>query len=456
MEQPRIIIIDDQQGQHLGAKVRAILQRESDYQVDLIATELPDVNEIVETLPDLIIPVLPASKERTADLLATLRAKEPDTPLLPIMRSASLNEMLNGLLFWTQDFLIAPLREAEVLARISRLLSWSRKQEHTRVEESETEPVGLAQLIGEDHAFLGLKRKLPLVARSEAPVLLTGETGTGKELCARALHYLSCRTGKPFLPVNCGAIPEELFERELFGHTKGAFTSAWASQPGLVAEAEGGTILLDEIETLSLSVQAKLLRFLQDGNYHALGSPRLRRADIRIMASTNAQLLCKVQEGTFRADLFYRMAVIHLTLPALRERPADIPRLASHFLARYAEQCGQGPRQWSPRAMATLCRYAWPGNVRELENVVKRAVVLTNAQTLEPEDLTIPPLDALGTSSGSSFREAKAQVIAQFEQVYITKLLQAYQGNVTHAARVAKMGRRALGRLIKKYQIPKR
>ena len=303
---------------------------------------------------------------------------------------------------------------------------------------------------------MGLKRKLPLVARSEAPVLLTGETGTGKELCARALHYLSCRSGKPFLPVNCGAIPEELFERELFGHTKGAFTSAWASQPGLVTEAEGGTLLLDEIETLSLNVQAKLLRFLQDQHYHTLSAlPGYGGPISGLWRPRMHSYHAKSKRGLSGQTLFYRMAVIHLTLPALRERPADIPRLAGHFLAQYTEQYGQGPRQWSPRAVATLCRYTWPGNVRELENVVKRAVVLTNAQTLEPEDLTIPPVDTPATSNDNSFREAKARVIAQFERVYIAELLQAYQGNVTHAARVAKMGRRALGRLIKKYQIPK-
>lgn len=193
-----------------------------------------------------------------------------------------------------------------------------------------TDAVGLAHLVGESSAFVMLKRKLPLLAQCEAAVLLTGETGTGKGLCARALHYLSRRAGKPFLPVNCGAIPVELFERALFGHQKGAFTSAWAAQSGLIAEVEGGTLFLDEIATLSLSAQAKLLRFLEDQTYYVLGSPRPRQADVWIIAATNVELLRKVRDGTLREDFFYRLAVMTLTLPPLRERRADIPCLVAH------------------------------------------------------------------------------------------------------------------------------
>ena len=279
-----------------------------------------------------------------------------------------------------------------------------------------------------------LKRKLPLLAQCEAPVLLTGETGTGKGLCARALHYLSRRAGQPFLPVNCGAIPVELFERELFGHQKGAFTGAWTAQPGLIAEAEGGTLFLDEIATLSLSAQAKLLRFLEDQTYHALGSPRPRQADVWIIAATNVELLRKVQDGTFREDLFYRLAVMTLTLPPLRERRADIPRLVAHVWARYAGQQGAVPKQLSPRALEALCRYAWPGNMRELENVIRQVIVLTDAQRIEPEDLPIPLLPVSLDTRGDSLKQAKAKVMAHFEQAYIAELLQVHQGNVTQAA----------------------
>ncbi len=329
------------------------------------------------------------------------------------------------------------------------------QQKRGKVNESLTEPFALAQLVGEDPAFMAVKRKIPLVARCEAPVLITGETGTGKELCARALHYASRRRGKPFLPVNCGAIPVELFENELFGHQKGAFTNAWIAQPGLIAEAEGGTLFLDEIETLSLGTQVKLLRFLQDQTYHALGSPKPRQADVWILAATNAELTHKVRDGTFREDLFYRLAVLTLTLPPLRERRADIPLLAARFWARYAEAWGE-KRQLSPRALEALCHYAWPGNIRELENVIQQVAMLTDAQTIEPEDLPIPLSPSSSASRDNSFKHAKAQVIEQFEKAYLTELLRVHKGNVTYAARVAQTERRAFGRLIKKYHIAKR
>jgi DNA-binding NtrC family response regulator len=330
------------------------------------------------------------------------------------------------------------------------------QQKRGKVNESLAEPFVLAQLVGEDPAFMEVKRKIPLMARCEAPVLLSGETGTGKEVCARALHYASRRAGKPFLPVNCGAIPVELFESELFGHEKGAFTSAWTAQPGLIAEAEGGTLFLDEIETLSLGTQVKLLRFLQDQTYHTLGSPRPRQADVWILAATNAELTRKVRDGTFREDLFYRLAVMTLTLPPLRERRADIPLLAARFWARYADQRRGEKQQLSPRALEALCHYAWPGNIRELENVIQQVAMLADAQTIEPEDLPIPFSPPSSASRDNPFKQAKAQVIEQFEKAYLTELLRVHQGNVTQAARAAQTERRAFGRLIKKHHIAKR
>jgi DNA-binding NtrC family response regulator len=247
----------------------------------------------------------------------------------------------------------------------------------------------------------------------------------------------------------------ELFESELFGHQKGAFTSAWISQPGLIAEAEGGTLFLDEIETLSLCAQVKLLRFLQDRTYHVLGCPKPRQADVWILAATNAELTSKIRDGTFREDLFYRLTVMTLTLPPLRERRADIPLLAARFLAQYADQHREGKRQLSSRALEALFHYAWPGNIRELENVIQQAAMLTDAQTIEPEDLPIPPSPPSSASKDTSFKQAKAQAIAQFEKTYLMEMLRVHQGNVTQAARAAQTERRAFGRLIKKYHIAK-
>jgi two-component system response regulator GlrR len=455
MAQPRIVIIDRHERPRLGGQIQAILQRERSCQVDLLEGALPDITEGLAPLPALLIPILSESQEKAAQCLATLQAQTADTPLLPVVSAADLHEILDELLHWTADFLLTPLREAEVSARVWRLIASHREPEQGRANKRLSEPCELAHLVGEDPAFLAVKRKIPLLARCEAPVLLTGETGTGKELCARALHYLSRRAGKPFLPVNCGAIPMELFERELFGHTKGAFTGAWADQPGLIAEAEGGTLFLDEIETLSLGAQAKLLRFLQDQTYQALGSPRLRQADVWILAATNTELSHHIRERTFREDLFYRLAVMVLTLPALRERRVDIPLLTSLFWTRYGGAPGERPRQWSPRALEALGQYTWPGNIRELQNVIRQVAVLSDALTIEPEDLPLP-LPLVRVANGDSFQAAKAQVIAQFEQAYCTKLLHEHQGNVTQAARAAQMERRTFGRLLKKYQIAKR
>jgi two-component system response regulator GlrR len=456
MAQSRIIILTDQHGRSLGTQLQAILQRENAYRVDMLTPARLDGTVGVEPPLDLIIPLLPAAKARAEHLLATLQTQATGTPLLLILQAGDLPEWLDERFPSAMDFLLTPLREAEVRARVRRLLAGGRAPERHRVHQRPPDTVELAQLVGEDPAFVLLKRKLPLLAQCEAPVLLTGETGTGKGLCARALHYLSRRAGKPFLPVNCGAIPVELFERELFGHQKGAFTGAWAAQPGLIAEAEGGTLFLDEIETLSLGAQAKLLGFLEAHTYHALGSPRSRQADVWIIAATNVALPRKVRDGTFREDLFYRLAVLTLTLPPLRERRTDIPRLVAHVWARYADQPGGATKQVSPEALEALCHYAWPGNMRELENVIRQVVVLTDAQTVKPEDLPIPLACTSTPSPGDSLKQAKAKVIAQFEQAYIAALLQVHQGNVTQAAREAQTERRAFGRLIKKYHLTKR
>jgi two-component system, NtrC family, response regulator GlrR len=455
MEQLRIVIIDTHHGQSLGAQVRAILQREPKYLVDLRAEPFLDGMAGENHCPALLIPVLPVPQAQAEPWLVTLQAQAPDAPMLPVLKGVELTAPPDGLLHRIPDFLIAPLRAAEVYARVQRLLSGSQESARDLDRQGQKGLAGLAQLAGEDPTFLAVKQRLPLVARSEAPVMLIGETGTGKELCARAIHYLSRRAGKAFLPVNCGAVPVELFERELFGHAKGAFTSAWAAQPGLIAEADGGTLFLDEIETLSLSAQVKLLGFLQDHTYQALGSPKLRQADLRIIAATNEELTQRIHAGTFREDLFYRLAVLTLTLPPLRERRVDIPLLAVQMLARYVDENGGGPRQWSPRALEALCQYDWPGNIRELANVVQQVTVLTHAPTIEPEDLPFRPVPLARASRGTSFQHAKSRVLAQFEQAYCTELLREHQGNVTQAARASQMERRAFGRLIKKYGIAK-
>jgi len=301
--------------------------------------------------------------------------------------------------------------------------------------------------------FLRAIEKLPPVAKSNAPVLLLGETGTGKELCAQAIHTLSERRCGPFVPIECGAIPESLLENELFGHMRGAYTDASAEQQGLVASANGGSIFLDEVDMLPLAAQAKLLRFVQEGAFRRLGAQRYTNADVRLIAATNRDLAECLRAGQFRSDLYFRLNVLPLRLPPLRERRVDIPILAEHFLQMICRST-KVPKTLSPSALSVLQSYPWPGNVRELFNVMQRAVAFS------PGGLILPPHLMLGVPFASSdtvptgdFRQVRSQVIGTFEQSYVEEMLRKHGGNVTHAAQEAGKNRRVFGRLIKKYKI---
>jgi DNA-binding NtrC family response regulator len=446
MLEPKIFILGPEPAV-LGAEIYAILSGVQRYNVHFSPHVHP--SGIAEDFKsDLIIPLLSAPAEKAIRLLSSLRSSNGNTPLLPVLSSEDLTRILDDdHPSWTDDFLITPIKPVEVLARVGRLLA-NKTSAEPRADLARA--IGLTGLVGRNPAFVTLKRKLPLVAGQTAPVLITGETGTGKELFARALHYLSARVDHPFLPVNCGAIPTELFESELFGHRKGAFTGAWCDQSGLVEEAEGGTLFLDEIESLPLPAQVKLLRFIEDHTYHSVGSGKLRRADVWIVAATNLDLRAQIRQKTFREDLFYRLAVINLSLPPLRERREDIPLLVQHFLARHAVTRSRREQRLSQRAMEVLCGYSWPGNIRELQNVIQQIVVLNEAQMIEAEDLPIAmPTD--GPSPDLCFRQAKAKAIAIFEKSYVEQLLQLNHGNLTRAAQVAQKDRRSFSRLVKKH-----
>ena len=323
--------------------------------------------------------------------------------------------------------------------------------ESERITQALKEKLGLRQLIGESPTFLAEISKIPTMTRCDVSVLISGETGTGKEVCARAIHYLSSRAHSPFVPVNCGAIPAELVENELFGHERGAFTDASTSQCGLIHEAEGGTLFLDEVDSLPALAQIKLLRFLQEKEYRRLGSTKTYQADVRIIAATNSDLEEAVRTGKLRRDLYYRLNILLLTLPPLRERREDIPLLAHHFLAKYAAEFKKPVMDFSADVIPALVCYDWPGNVRELEHVVERAVALSEQAVIGRTDIVLPHV---GTSAPQdSFQEAKAKVVALFERTYIADLLLAHQGNITRAARAARKNRRAFWQLMHKYGI---
>jgi DNA-binding NtrC family response regulator len=348
------------------------------------------------------------------------------------------------------DFLLCPFRRAELIPRIDRLLAHaSGRREAAAASAMVPRRLRIDGLVGQAECFARQVDKIALFARADATVLIGGETGTGKELFARAIHYLSAREGQPFVPVNCGALPDQLFENEMFGHVRGAFTNAFSHQEGLVAEANGGTLFLDEIDTLSASAQTKLLRFLQTRQYRPLGSPKSVVADLRVIAATNTDLRRHVDERRFREDLYYRLNILSVSIPPLRERLEDIPALVGHFVRQHGDQDHGGPIGISPDALQKLQLYAWPGNVRELEGIIQRALVLSPSRVLEAEhlDLPLPP----GTPAAASLREAKASAVRDFERRYLTRLLAACSGNITHAARTAGKERRAFQRLLDKH-----
>jgi len=313
-----------------------------------------------------------------------------------------------------------------------------------------------AKLIGRAPVFVNAISSVEAAARGEGAVLISGETGTGKELVARAIHYLGDRAGFPFVPVNCGALLDTLVDDALFGHERGAFTDAQGRRAGLLVQAHRGTLLLDEVGTLTERAQVALLRVLEDGIVCPLGSTRRERVDVRFVAATNAPLGKLVEAGLFRADLYYRLRVFTIDLPPLRQRPEDILPLAAHFLARYSPALGV-PRPRTRGAQAALIAYRWPGNVRELEHAILRAIQVSRGDVIEEADLGSPPSPAPTQGSsrecrgGSpSFQARKREVLEAFEREYLTGLLSEHRGNVTSAARAAGKERRELGRLLRK------
>ena len=315
--------------------------------------------------------------------------------------------------------------------------------------------------IGQSPTFLTATRLMQRLAHCSAAVLLLGETGTGKELAARAIHYLGARRDLPFIPVNCGAIPDMLVESELFGHARGAFTDARETQVGLVAQAECGTLFLDEVDALSLKAQIALLRFLQDGSFRPLGARSFACSSARVIAATNADIEGLVQRGAFRSDLFFRLSIVPVRLPPLRERDGDVKLLAESFLRGLADQHGSGPRRIDAASLRRLERYHWPGNVRELANVIQRAFLLADDECLTLDSDALGPLGARaeGAEAGgagasgmaASYHLARAQALADFERRFVRRALEESAGNVSLAARRSGTERRSFGRLLKKH-----
>jgi transcriptional regulator with PAS, ATPase and Fis domain len=312
---------------------------------------------------------------------------------------------------------------------------------------------GFASLVGSASSFTRAIEHLSDIAKSESPVLISGETGTGKELVAQAIHSLSARAGEPFIAVNCGLLQNSLLEDVLFGHERGAFTNAYTHRPGFFAMAENGTLLLDEIDFLSLNGQVALLRVLQDRRYHLIGGTIDKEANVRIMAATNADLPEIVRDGKFRSDLYYRISVFSIHLPPLRERKEDVPILISHFLEKHRPPARRELRL-APETYTAVSNYHWPGNVRELENAMIRAIYLSRDEVINTEHLGVPI--HMSQEEPRPMLIQKKEAIEAFERDYLIKLMRKTNGNVNQAARIAQKDRGDLYRLLRKYLIKPR
>jgi DNA-binding NtrC family response regulator len=387
-------------------------------------------------------------------LLAAIKQRDPDVEVLLITGYPEIQAAVAAIKLGAFDYLTKPYVEKELMDRVAKAVAHRRmKDRNVGLKERLRSPAG-RQLVYRSRAFGELIALLERAARSDASVLIQGESGTGKELLAHHLHDHGQRAGKPFVPVDCASIPAELFESELFGHVKGAFTGAAQNRLGLFQVADGGTLFLDELGELPLPFQPKLLRAIQERVVRPVGSSEEVAVDVRIVAATNRNLQREVEEGRFRQDLFYRLDVVRIEVPPLRSRPEDIAVLAQHFLQRFGGRAGI---EFAAEVPGLLAAYHWPGNVRQLRNAIERGCALAQEGVLRPQDL---PAEVLGgeaapatsdTEQAKTFQAMKARTIAAMERSYLEGLLKKHKGNVTHSADEAGMTRSALQKLLQKH-----
>jgi DNA-binding NtrC family response regulator len=385
-------------------------------------------------------------------VLEEVKRLSPDTPVILMTAHGSVDDAVRFLKRGAHDYIQKPLTRDVFVHRVNAALervAMARELEALKASVGEERR---SRIIGNTPAIDSLLRKLPMAAQTDASVVIYGESGTGKELVAERIHELSRRVTKPFVTVNCGALSDTLLESELFGYKRGAFTDAHQDTRGLVEEAEAGTLFLDEVGEISPAVQVKLLRFLQLKEYKSLGSPKVNRADVRIIAATNRDLKREVGNGNFREDLYYRLNVVPLTVPPLRERRSDVPVLAMHFLNKFRmEFRKEDVKGFSPQALAALSAYDWPGNVRELENKIQQLVVMTTSDTIEHVDLLSDGEPATLTEAAGAYRSEKRRLVDAFEREYVRRMLLRTDDNLSEAARLAGLDRKNFWLMAKKH-----
>ncbi len=449
----RVLVVDDEENIRL---VLRTLLRKHGYEVE-VASSGDEALAMVDSFgPDVILTDVRMPRMGGLDLLATLKAKQVGATVIVMSAYGNVDLAIEAMKAGAYDYVAKPFKNDEIVLTLKKAEEReSLRRENRALKEQILEKAQFESMVAKSDAMTQIFRTIAKIADFKTTVLVTGESGVGKELVARAVHDHGNRRGAPFVAINCGAIPENLLESELFGHRKGAFTDANADRRGLFEEASGGTLFLDEIGELPLNLQVKLLRVLQEETIRRLGDARDVKVDVRIVAATHRDLAAEVKAGRFREDLFYRINVLALAIPPLRERREDVALLIDHFLARNNARLGTQIRGLTAEARKLLFEYAWPGNVRELENTLERAMVLCDGETLDVGDLPERIRDALDPVQVqlATGELSVKKTVSAIEQILIRRALQRTKGNRTRAAELLEISHRALLYKIKDYRI---
>lgn len=451
LQRKKILIVDDDATFRLT--LRATLAQVG-YEIHE-AEDGRDAVELVErTLFDLILLDLRMKDVQGDEALRRIKAISPSVPVIIMTAYATVQTAVETLKHGAFDYLIKPVDMDALLAIADKAMRYYElESENKTLKERIGEQFDFSNIIGHSKKMREVLEILSLAAPSDATILILGESGTGKELIANAIHESSARKERAFVKVNCAALSESLLESELFGHERGAFTGAVQQRKGRFEMADGGSIFLDEIGDMALSTQAKILRVLQEKEFERLGSSGTLKADVRVIAATHRNLEEAIRNGTFREDLYFRLSVVTLELPALRERQEDIPALAEHFLRKYAEKNQRLVKGFAPKTLDALLRYDWPGNIRELENTVERAVILCREEFVQPQCLPGQFRELLGEEETSETGVRPGHSIREVEKELILKTLEQTGGNRTRAAETLGITRRALQYKLKEYGI---